>query len=333
MIYRAAVIGLGKIGWQAEQDPVRPKPASHVGAWQNLPGQAELVGAADADPGRLAEFLGTVSEGVICSTGVDPVVIGADIVSVATPPSTHRLIVEACAAAKVRLVICEKPLALTSKDALAMVEACEASGTILLVNHWRRFEPGLRGAQACLQDRIGMPTRVAATYCQGLWTGGTHMVDVLSWFFGEVGWVSGWSAGSSNEDGTEDGADMVLWFRNGVRAMVTSLDIRSYVEFSLTIHGTKGAFEVDAYGLHTRWWGTDDFYPLASGYRRRILSSGQGAASVSPLARMAEHAVNVLDGVETPCSTGRDGLAAVQILAAVERSVATHGSPIVPGTA
>ena len=214
--YRAAVIGLGKIGWQAEQDPVRPKPASHVGAWQNLPGRAELVAVCDEDWQKviavrddLYELGGRASDGLTFAHGHKALLdvfpstqlrseAALDIVSVATPPATHRSIVEACAATRVRLVVCEKPLALTSKDALAMVEACEASGTILLVNHWRRFEPGLRWAQACVQAKIGTPTRVSATYCQGLWTGGTHMVDLLRWFCGEVGWVSAWNAGPSN---------------------------------------------------------------------------------------------------------------------------------------
>ena len=84
--------------------------------------------------------------------------------------------------------------------------------------------------------------------------------------------------------------------------------------------------------FQTVWSTTDEQYPLASGYRRRIPASSHLAPRVSPLGRMVEHAVDVLDGKQEPWSTGRDGLAAVQILAAVERSVATHGSPIVPGT-
>ena len=57
--YRAAVIGLGKIGWRAEADPVRPKPASHVGAWRNLPRRVELVGVCDANVERLGSLART----------------------------------------------------------------------------------------------------------------------------------------------------------------------------------------------------------------------------------------------------------------------------------
>lgn len=337
-MYRVAVVGLGRIGWGASQDPARLKPASHLEAWRTLSGRAEVVAVCDQEELRLQEVGGLPfpHEGSRCYfTDCQRMLEESvpDIVSIATPPESHRSIVKACAAAGVRLVVCEKPLATSSKDAVAMVEACHASGTILLVNHWRRFEPLLQGARALLHERIGTPTRAVAAYCQGLWTGGTHMADLLRWFLGEVGWVAAWKTEGSDEGGEEAGADLILMFRGGTRALVGSLDIRPFVEFGVTIYGERGALEIGSWGLRTSWWGTDAQYPLASGYRRRVLMSSEVASPVSPLGRMAEHALAVLDGTEVPCSTGEDGLAAVQILEAAERSAVTHGTPIVPGTA
>ena len=55
----------------------------------------------------------------------------------------HREQVIAAAAAK-KHVFCEKPLALTRRDALAEVEACEANGVVLAVGHEHRFKPALQ---------------------------------------------------------------------------------------------------------------------------------------------------------------------------------------------
>jgi predicted dehydrogenase len=67
----------------------------------------------------------------------DPKVGG---VILCTPHTQHTAQVVAAAAAK-KHVFCEKPLALTRRDALAEVEACEANGVVLAVGHEHRFKP------------------------------------------------------------------------------------------------------------------------------------------------------------------------------------------------
>jgi len=70
----------------------------------------------------------------------DPNVKG---VILCTPHTMHREQVIAAAAAK-KHVFCEKPLALTRRDALAEVEACEANGVVLAVGHEHRFKPAMQ---------------------------------------------------------------------------------------------------------------------------------------------------------------------------------------------
>ena len=70
----------------------------------------------------------------------DPNVKG---VILCTPHTMHKEQVIAAAAAK-KHVFCEKPLALTRRDALAEVEACEANGVVLAVGHEHRFKPALQ---------------------------------------------------------------------------------------------------------------------------------------------------------------------------------------------
>ena len=55
----------------------------------------------------------------------------------------HLAQVVAAAKAK-KHVFCEKPLALTRRDALTEVEACEANGVVLAVGHEHRFKPVLQ---------------------------------------------------------------------------------------------------------------------------------------------------------------------------------------------
>jgi predicted dehydrogenase len=69
-----------------------------------------------------------------------------DVVSIGTPPTTHREIVEAAAARGVH-ALCEKPLALNLADCDAMVTAAEKAGVKLAVYHnylWYTWTQKLR---------------------------------------------------------------------------------------------------------------------------------------------------------------------------------------------
>lgn len=78
-----------------------------------------------------------------------------DAVVIAAENSRHRGLVERAAAAGVH-VLCEKPLATTVEDAIAMREACERAGVILMVAYPVRFSPVVRDAIAELRSgRLG----------------------------------------------------------------------------------------------------------------------------------------------------------------------------------
>lgn len=78
-----------------------------------------------------------------------------DAVVIAAENSRHRALVERAAAAGVH-VLCEKPLATTVEDAIAMREACERAGVILMVAYPVRFAPSVRDAIAELRSgRLG----------------------------------------------------------------------------------------------------------------------------------------------------------------------------------
>lgn len=302
--YRVAVVGLGKIGLGAEGDPVRPKPASHIGAWDSAH-RAELVAGCDPAYAGVWGDKWSLRRSVADLLQYDAPL---DIVSVATPPATHREIVEACATAKVRLVICEKPLALTSQDAEAMVAICQKTGTILLTNHFRRFDPMIREAAARVaKGEIGQVVSATGWYTGGLWEGGSHMVDLMRMFCGEV------TAAESV------GPDLAaLRFASGLVGTMQGFDITHYVIGTLTLLGTKGSFILHRAGLWASWYKPEPTYPLADSYHELALYDMRGGPPRSFFPAMTAHAVACLDGTETPVSTGEDGRAAVRILEQIE---------------
>ena len=82
------------------------------------------------------------SQGVEFTTDFEAVLADPAIAAVmlCTPHSLHLPQIVAAAKAK-KHILCEKPLALTRRDAMAAIQACEANGVVLGIGHEHRFKP------------------------------------------------------------------------------------------------------------------------------------------------------------------------------------------------
>jgi predicted dehydrogenase len=101
-----------------------------------------------------------------------------DVVSVVVANHLHREIVEELAAAG-KHVLCEKPLAPTSTDAQAMIDAVDAAGVIARVGFTFRRTPGIAAArQVTASGEPGRPLYLNAQY----WTDyGADPQAPMSW--------------------------------------------------------------------------------------------------------------------------------------------------------
>ena len=126
---KAAVVGTGHLG------------RHHVRILSQLPG-IDFVGAYDADPEQLAAITG--EHGVPALPSAEAAG-DADVVVVATPTVNHRatagmLLERGCH------VLVEKPMALTTEDAIAMTVAAASSRGHLMVGYKWRCNPVWRKA-------------------------------------------------------------------------------------------------------------------------------------------------------------------------------------------
>lgn len=110
---------------------------------------AYLAAVADADRGRAEAAAGGArvfdrAADLIADPQVDAVMVVA-------PDALHAELVRACLAAG-KPVLCEKPLAATAAESLALVEAEVAIGRRLIqVGYMRRFDPGYLAMKAALK--------------------------------------------------------------------------------------------------------------------------------------------------------------------------------------
>ena len=132
-----------------------------IGMLKDSP-KVRVVKAVDTVPaaGEWARSQGIEFTTDYAAVLADPNVGG---VILCTPLRALRQQVVAAARAK-KHVFCEKPLALTRRDALTEVEACKANGVVLAVGHEHRFKPVLQDVLRMVKsDELGAIQTTEAT--------------------------------------------------------------------------------------------------------------------------------------------------------------------------
>ena len=132
---KAAVIGVGYLG---------RFHAQKYASMENV----DLVAAVDVDMARAEEVAREV--GTTACTSVEPF-MGIDAVSIAVPTSLHASVAIPLLEAGVAVLL-EKPIASTTGEAAAIIEAAERGGTILQIGHLERFNPALLELKDSIRD-------------------------------------------------------------------------------------------------------------------------------------------------------------------------------------
>jgi predicted dehydrogenase len=272
--YRAAIVGLGFIGGgdQVSGDRLGQQvvnlDGTHVEALTRN-ARIQLVAGSSRDEGRRQRFA--------ARTGVPTYADWAELlareepelVSIATYAPVHAEITRACAARGARAVYCEKPIATRLCDADRMSAACAKAGTLLVVNHNRRFNANLRR----LRDFVaggGLGDLAACTLEWGsgrLGNVGTHMFDALRMLTGRaVEAVSGTLDLSRRPDcrGAEfhdPGGWGLLRLAGGLVCTVHASDYGG-MPCRMVLTGQQGRAVVDRYDVTIeRWDGTREEWP------------------------------------------------------------------------
>jgi predicted dehydrogenase len=195
-------------------------------------------------------------------------------VSIITPPGAHHAL--AIAALKAgKHVLCEKPFALDAKQAREMLDVAEKSRRTVMVAHEFRHTPqrayikqllaeGYIGQFRLCTIELFLDRYVTAQPRPFSWMArkadgggllgalGSHYIDGLRYWFGEVASVSGWLAtlrpdlvdtatGKKIEAETDDTFSLTLTFKNGGMAtMIASFAVTPTRGAKIVIMGDDG---------------------------------------------------------------------------------------------
>jgi len=222
---------------------------------------ARLTAVFDIDR-EVNEAVGNQYQAVASQTLEELLLSGIDAVYIATPVNRHleQVILSAKAG---KHIFCEKPLGLTIQEAEEMGAICKKERVHLGTAYMMRFATQHQAALEIIQQgKLGKPVfgraQLSCWYppVQGAWRQdpatsgggalmdmGSHCINLLEMFFGEVSSVSCMIRNSVHEYPSEDSAIVSLGFKNGALGTVDSFfcipDNSS--KNILELYGSKGS--------------------------------------------------------------------------------------------
>jgi len=267
-----------------------------------------------------------------------------DVVDICSPTHLHyEMALKAAAAGK--HIICEKPLARTTRQARAIVMACQKAGVQLLVAHVVRFFPEYALARSAVADgQIGKPGVIRlhrGSYRPkkpaGNWfldevkSGGIlmdlmiHDYDYARWVAGEVETVSARRVTELHLDAPVDYGLVILSHRSGALSHIAGAwaypppTFRTHLE----IAGDRGLIEFDSDGTAP----IQNFILKTAGSDAPDVALPSSPVSESPYMTQIKEFYSALVDGKTARVSATDGLAAVQIAEAAIQS-AHSGQPV-----
>jgi predicted dehydrogenase len=229
MRYRAAIVGLGRVGMLFDEDTSRRRVWTHFSSYERLADRLDLVAVCDPDADRCHAAIAR-RPSLRAFASLDELLDSepVDVISICTPIELHAQQILACAG-RVRAIICEKTISSDAVSGTAAMDACYASGTLLAVNYYKRFEASVQRARRLLGDGdLGDVRSASALYSGPLEAVGSHAVDLLRFLLGSLEVAST--------------ADASALFRTTGSSVVALLHAgpRSDLVFEVDIVGTEG---------------------------------------------------------------------------------------------
>lgn len=325
--FRAAVIGLGNIGFLFDLDQLRSGTWSHVAAYKKNE-YVELVGAVEVDEKKIALFRERYKD-VPVFRDIHNLMLKCtpDIVSICTPTGTHYTIFEELIQYPLKAIFCEKPLSYNIEEATTMVHICDEKGIVFAVNHTRRWDDHYLYVREIIHNNeIGTVKAVNMNYPGQVFNIGTHLLDTLRMLSGkEIISISGISAEPNKDDPDISGW---LQFEDNTFGSINSSGKRENLVFEFDFIGDKGRVKIEDNGETIKKYIFDEsarysgYYELKLVEIRKIERQDRFIKAISDI-------VKVIEGNKKKVNcTGYDGLLDLKLVLALIESSRRKGSPV-----
>ncbi|HWV78304.1 MAG TPA: Gfo/Idh/MocA family oxidoreductase, partial [Isoptericola sp.] len=317
---------------------------AHVDGYQRFAGECEIVALCDPAPGRaeaLRAELGLDGARVYTDAAEMLAAERLDLVSVATPPSTHAALSIQALEAGVDVLV-EKPMAPSLEECDAMIAAAKDNGRLLSVVAQNRFRDDIATLKEVLDSGLAGPVthaQVSSAWWRGteyydLWWRGTweregggctlnhaiHHLDMTLWMLGSPKAVTSVLTNAAHENAeVEDLSVSVLQYDRAL-AEVTASVVSHGEEQAIVVQG-RNARVSQPWKVEANLANPNGF-PADEDDTERVAQIEAVAAAHRPLEHTghAGQIADMLDAVRErrrPAVDGEDGRRAIELVTAI----------------
>ena len=323
MTYKAAIIGCGRIGCSFDDDPKRKYVATHAGAYTNVK-DTNLVALVDKEEKNLKKYKKKFNVPRVYTNYVEMLKHEKpDIISICTWNDTHYEIVKKAVEYNVKAIFCEKPIASKLEDAKEMVKICNKNKVILMIDHQRRFCKFNQAVKKMIDEyKLGEIQQASFYYTAGIANSGSHMFDLLRYFFGDAEWVCATESKNPSPNQNDPNFDGMLKFKNNLFCTIQACDVKKFLIFDIDIIGSIGRFKLTHSGFEYEYeivknshqfLGYRELYPTQKNpINKNIIRE--------PMLNGVKHLTDCLKRDIKPISSGEDGLKSLELICAFHES-------------
>lgn len=323
-----ALAGVGRIASTLEKDTLREKPCTHIGAVAAHP-ECSLIAGCDIDGEARERFMddwGALDPAPQIFDSVEALLsdVSPGIMIVATYPDSHYPISALAAAAGVSVIICEKPLADSLRDARRTARLHTSGRTKILVNHERRYSADYNAVKEAVDSRLfGELLSVKAILYFGKSTpiknmflhDGTHLIDMVNYLCPGPLRIRGLSDSLKRKNGGAAVSVFLTGSAGGVPVLIEAGNGRDHLVFELELSFEGGRIRVGNGVLEYEKSADSPFY---EGYRSLVPEIAPIIGKTGYFYNMIDDAVRCFrDPSRQPVSSAADGYEVMKFIKAV----------------
>jgi len=302
---KVAIIGCGNIGYLFGKDRLRDYISNHIDSYLAI-SNVKVVAICDSNEKLLnsckkdkdIQYAYTDYKQLLREQELD-------IISICTPPQTHLDIIKEIVKYNVKAIYCEKPISNDIDEAIEINKLCKQKGIILQINHQRRF---CKYHKMVKEKYAANAMTANAKFSRGILNSGTHMFDLLRYFFGDcIDTFAYESSGALN---------VILKFER-LNVNVEILKDVDYGIFDITLTTKDNIVHITNYGNNIMIYSnkpSEQYSNMKEMKLSKVIKPNKKDLIVYGI----QHLISCIENNEESISSGEDALMALLIIKDIE---------------
>jgi predicted dehydrogenase len=226
---KTVIIGLGQIGQGYDYERADSSVILTHAKAVSLHDDFELSAGVDLCAKKRKNFEKKYSKPAYANIQEIRNVFKPDIIAIAVPLPFHFPLFNESLVFEPKGIVCEKPLAKNIDEAKRMIESARALGCAVSVNYSRRFNPEVHKLKNMIDAGVlGAIYKVMVWYTKGIEGNGSHFINMLQLFFGDMKSATILKVGEILSDGDPE-LDLHIRFKGVDVYMLNSKDENFYM--------------------------------------------------------------------------------------------------------